>query len=145
VKNSDVGESQGHPVLAVRQKGGNSILHRLHLKLAEYIEMYRNEFMGDDGYLFTGLSTNGSGRTDKPVSPQAINWIVSHWAEVAGITQHVTPHVGRATVITEALKRAPLQVVSIAIGHASPETTARYDRSRDRMERAIVNYQDVQF
>ena len=146
VKASDIGESQGHPVLSVRQKGGNTILHRLHPKLAEYIELYRSEFMSDpDGCLFTGLSNNGRGSPDKPISPQAINWIVKHYAKKVGITQRISPHVGRATVITLALQGgAPLQVVSHAIGHASIETTARYDRSRNRMDQAVMLFQDCE-
>jgi len=146
VQGLDIGESQGYPVISVRAKGGGTILHRLHPGLAELIDLYRREFLPDpDGYVFTGLSNNGTGNPDKPISPQAVNWIVKHWAKVAGITQRVTPHVGRASVITLALQNgAPLQVVSHAIGHASIETTARYDRSRNRIDQAVMLFQDCE-
>jgi site-specific recombinase XerD len=142
VKTGDITTNQGYQVLTVRQKGGGTISHRLHPKLFHYIEMYCQEFMPDDEvYLFTGLARNGNSEPGKAISAQAINDIVAHWARKAGITKKVTPHVGRATVITEALKKAPLQVVSRSIGHATIETTARYDRTRNRMDQAIMNYQ----
>lgn len=145
VRACDITTNQGYQVLTVRQKGGGTISHRLHPKLFHYIEVYRQEFMaGDDGYLFTGLARNGNSEPGQAISPQAINDIVTYWARKAGIDKKVTPHVGRATVITEALKKAPLQVVSRSIGHATIETTARYDRTRNRMDQAVVTFQDVQ-
>ncbi len=143
MKTTDLGTNQGYYTLAVKQKGGTTITHRLHPKLHHYIELYKDEFMDDDGYLFTGLARNGNSKPGRPLSPQAIGYIVERWGKVAGLKQRVTPHVGRATVITEALKKAPLQVVARSIGHASIESTARYDRTRNRMEEAIVIYQEI--
>ena len=145
MKISDIGTNQGYYTLTVNQKGGTTISHRLHPKLYHYIELYREEFMEQDGYLFIGLARNGNSKPGKPLTPQAINYIVRKWAKVAGIAQRVTPHVGRATVITEALRKASLQVVARSIGHASVESTARYDRNRNRMDQAVMLYQEVEF
>ena len=60
--------------------------------------------------------------------------------QTAGIKQHVTPHVGRGSVIIQALTKASLQVVARSIDHVSIESTARYDRNR--MDEAIMTYQD---
>jgi site-specific recombinase XerD len=59
VKTTDLGTNQGYYTLTVKQKGGATITHRLHPKLHHYIEVYRGEFMGGGGYLFTGLARNG--------------------------------------------------------------------------------------
>jgi len=144
VRTTDLGTNQGYYTITVKQKRNLTIVHRLHPKLHHYIELYRGEFMDGDGYVFTGLARNGNSAPGRPLSPQAIGYIVERWAEVAGIKQRVTPHVGRATVITQALKKAPLQVVARSIGHASIESTARYDRNRNRMDQAIMTYQDCE-
>jgi integrase/recombinase XerD len=142
----DILTNQGYQVFKVRQKGGGTIVHRLHPRLYHYIEIYRKEFVrGDDGYLFTGLARNGNSEPGHAISPQAINHIVAHWARKAAIDKNVTPHVGRATVITEALKRASLQAVSRSIGHATIETTARYDRTRNRMDQSVMSFQNCEF
>lgn len=145
VRFSDVSMNQGYQVLTVRQKGGKIITHRLHPKVYHYMQIYRAEFLAkDDDFLFGGLTRNGISKSDEPMSPQAINYVVRFWAHKAGIKQRTTPHVGRATVITEALKKAPLQVVSRGIGHASIETTARYDRSRTRLDQSPMSFQQVE-
>lgn len=144
---SDVGMNQGYQTLTVRQKGGKIIAHRLHPKLYHYIQMYRTECLEkDDDFLFGGMTRNGISKApEQPLSPQAVNYLVARYAKMAGIKQPVSCHSGRATAITQSLiKGAPLQVVSRAIGHSSIETTARYDRTKDRMEKAIVTFQDVQ-
>ena len=143
---SDVTMNQGYQVLTVRQKGGKIITHRLHPKVYHYMQIYRAEFLEkDDAFLFGGLTRNGISKSDQPMSPQAINYIVQFWARKAGIkNSRVTPHVGRATVITEALKKAPLQVVSRGIGHATIETTARYDRARTRLDQSPMSFQQVE-
>ncbi|GFO81970.1 MAG: hypothetical protein A49_15970 [Methyloceanibacter sp.] len=139
--------NQGYQTLTVRQKGGKIIAHRLHPKLYHYIQMYRTECLEkDDDFLFGGMTRNGISKApEQPLSPQAVNYLVARYAKMAGIKQPVSCHSGRATAITQSLiKGAPLQVVSRAIGHSSIETTARYDRTKDRMEKAIVTFQDVQ-
>jgi len=146
VRFGDVTMNQGYQVLTVRQKGGKMISHRLHPKVWHYMQIYRAEFLEkDDDFLFGGLTRNGISKNDQPMSPQSINYVVHFWARKAQIKGvRVTPHCGRSTVITEALKKAPLQVVSRGIGHATIETTARYDRSRTRLDQSPMSFQNVE-
>jgi len=144
LKFSDIGTNQGYHVFTVKAKRGQVVQFRLHPKVFFYLEVYRREFMSDDGYIFRGFAHNGNSKTGAPMSAQTINYIVKWWAKKVGIKQRVSAHVGRATAITHALRHAPIQVVSRAISHASIETTARYDRTKNRLEKGICTLQDCE-
>lgn len=144
IRYEDIATNQGYFVVNVRQKGGTTIAHRLHPKLYHYLQIYRAEFMKDDGYIFTGLARNGNSKENEPMSSQAVYDTVLYWGRRAGLSAKATPHVGRATVITEALKKAPLQTVSRAVAHRSVQSTLRYDRTRNRMDQAVMTFQDCE-
>ena len=56
----------------------------------------------------------------------------------AHVETHVTPHVLRTTWATVALsKGVPLSHVQSVMGHRSPNTTTRYDRRHDDLERRV--------
>ncbi len=56
-------------------------------------------------------------------------------SRAAGIAKAVSPHSCRHTMVTLALEAgAPIHVVQDAAGHASPDTTRRYDRARHALD-----------
>jgi len=144
LKFSDIGTNQGYYVFTVKAKRAQIITHRCHPKVFHYLQIYRAEFMPDDGYVFRGFAHNGNSKAGEPMSAQTITYIVKWWARKVKISQNVSPHVGRATAITHALRHAPIQVVSQAIGHASISSTQRYDRTKSRLEKGICTLQDCE-
>ena len=61
--------------------------------------------------------------------------IITRVARAAGLTKRLSPHSMRHTFVTLALEAgAPIHVVQDAAGHASPNTTRRYDRARHALD-----------
>lgn len=86
-----------------------------------------------DAVLFTtGLSR---------LSRQQVDRRIKRIARAAGIRSHakLSPHSLRHTCVTLMLDGgAPLHVVQHFVGHASTETTGRYDRARGALNRSVA-------
>jgi len=73
----------------------------------------------------------------QPLSRHAVPRVVARLARAAGITKRISPHSCRHAFVTLALDAgATLRDVQDAAGHASPETTRRYDRARGLLDRS---------
>ncbi|MER6830846.1 tyrosine-type recombinase/integrase [Streptosporangium sp. NPDC000563] len=73
------------------------------------------------------------------LTPQAIRYILANRITQAGVASR-TPHDFRRTFIGELLDAGvDLATAQALVGHASPNTTARYDRRPDRTRRAAVD------
>jgi site-specific recombinase XerD len=73
----------------------------------------------------------------QPLSRHAVARVVARLARAAGITKRISPHSCRHAFVTLALDAgATLRDVQDAAGHASPETTRRYDRARGLLDRS---------
>lgn len=73
----------------------------------------------------------------KAMSRHAATRAVSRLARAAGITKKISPHSLRHTYVTLSLDAGvPLRDVQDGAGHASPETTMRYDRNRGQLDRS---------
>ena len=59
-------------------------------------------------------------------------------AEQAGV-RNITSHDGRRTFISTLLDNADLSTVQKIVGHASPTTTAGYDRRDRRVRQEAIN------
>ncbi len=67
------------------------------------------------------------------------NRYISAWAEAAGITKHVTWHIGRHTDATLLLEYgADLYTVQRLLGHTKIATTAKYAKVTDKKSREAV-------
>jgi site-specific recombinase XerD len=87
------------------------------------------------GPLFTRVLKSGRVLPDQRISGQAICRMLGHRGMQAGIP-HATPHDLRRTFAGDMLDAgADLSVVSGAMGHASTDTTRRYDRRPLRAQR----------
>lgn len=82
-----------------------------------------------DGFLFSRIRKNGKMETQKKISDQSIYNIVKSRCEEVGILVIAT-HDLRRTFATHMLKNGiDLLDVMKMMGHSSPETTKRYDKS----------------
>lgn len=95
------------------------------------------------GALFPPISKHGRARhrDGRPCHPtgQAIAGILARRLEQAGAPPH-TPHDFRRTFIGELLDAGvDLATAQQLVGHASPATTARYDRRPERRRREAVD------
>ena len=77
------------------------------------------------------------GADGEPLSRHAATRVVSRLARAAGITKRLSPHSCRHAFVTLALDAGvSLRDVQDGAGHASPETTRRYDRARGQLDRS---------
>jgi integrase len=85
-----------------------------------------------------------NGILDKPLGPNAITYIVTHYAKKAGVLQKVSPHSCRATCISNALdKKATHRSVQYLAGWSTPLMIQRYDKRREELKNSaafVVDY-----
>lgn len=130
----DLGYDRGHRVLFVTRKGGKRQSIALGAAAA-LIDQYVHDEDRTSGLLFR----TASGRQ---VDRSWIFRVVQRLALEAHIPagRAITPHSTRHTFATLALDTgATLDDVQIAMGHADPRTTRRYDRARNRIDRSPVH------
>lgn len=89
------------------------------------------------GPLFTRI-TKGGKITLNRLTPQAIYYILKRRQQEAGV-EPFTPHDLRRTTITDLLSaQVDVLTVSAIAGHASADTTRRYDRRTEETKRAAA-------
>jgi integrase/recombinase XerC/integrase/recombinase XerD len=81
-----------------------------------------------------------AGRRERPLTTATLRLIVTRMGIDAGITCIVSPHLLRASCITNALDAgAPLARVQELARHAHPQTTMGYDRNRTNLDDHAVH------
>lgn len=86
-------------------------------------------------FVFTRVLKDGSTRTDKPISTQAVQDVINDAAVLAGLDS-VKPHDLRRTLITEMLSTgSPVQEAQAQAGHARGDTTLRYAQAASAEQR----------
>lgn len=132
VCNADTGDmttDSGRDVLLVTRKGGKRARVPIPPAAARALKRY---LIGRRGPLF--LLDNGHRMTRRMV-----DWHLSQMAKASGIDKRISPHSLRHTAATLALDAgAPLRDVQVQLGHARPDTTARYDRARRDLNNAAA-------
>lgn len=87
--------------------------------------------------LFISYSKNGGENSNngnfRRLTPRSVQRIVSHYAKLAGITKHVSPHTMRHSFATDLLiNGADLRSVQSLLGHSNIATTQIYTHVTDR-------------
>lgn len=137
----DIGMTEGQMVLHVRGKGGKRRPVRLNPYVLDRLDRYA-EVRPDSTNLPVTADQAGAGK-DRPLivtrygsrlDRKEVVRLLRRLARQAGLpaqlVDNLTPHTTRATYATTAIGEGlDLRAVQITMGHASPQTTAGYDRS----------------
>ncbi|WP_067186724.1 tyrosine-type recombinase/integrase [Microtetraspora niveoalba] len=124
--------------LRVRGKGDKERLVYLTAPAVARLELWLSVRGGEAGPLFCGINKAGRLRRTH-MSGQAVSDIVARRLTDAGAAKR-TPHDFRRTFIGELLDAGvDLATTQALVGHASPATTARYDRRPERRRREAVD------
>ncbi|MBP2704188.1 tyrosine-type recombinase/integrase [Microbispora sp. RL4-1S] len=124
--------------LRVRGKGDKERLVYLTVEAVERLDLWLAVRGGEPGPLFCPVNKAGRLRLSH-MTGQAVADIVSRRLAAAGAARR-TPHDFRRTFIGELLDAGvDLATAQALVGHASPATTARYDRRPERRRREAVD------
>ena len=125
---ADLTTERGHRIATVTGKGGKVRRAPLAPRTVAALDAH-----------IAGRTTGPvfAGHDGAPMSRHAAARTVARLARRAGIDgKKITPHSCRHTMVTLSLDAGvPLRDVQDAAGHASPETTRRYDRARHSLDR----------
>lgn len=122
--------------LLVRGKGNKERLVFLTNGSRDAVEVWLTRRGGADGFLLAQVNRHGKIGSGG-VTSQAIYAALQRRAAAAGIS--CTPHDLRRTFAGEALSAGvDVATVQALMGHASPATTARYDRRPDETKRRAM-------
>ncbi len=132
-----LGHNKGERTMTVHGKGGRIRVISIEVAAGVAIDELLAARFGEedpppDVLLFTGSGVR--------LSRESVTRDIKRLARVAGIPSHakLSPHSLRHTCATLMLDGgAALHEVQEFLGHASPETTGRYDRSRGANERSV--------
>ncbi|WP_067133689.1 tyrosine-type recombinase/integrase [Microtetraspora malaysiensis] len=124
--------------LRVRGKGDKERFAYLTAPAVARLELWLSVRGEDAGPLFCAINKAGRLRRTR-MSGQAVSDIVARRLSDAGAAKR-TPHDFRRTFIGELLDAGvDLATTQALVGHASPATTARYDRRPERRRREAVD------
>ncbi|MBI3956596.1 MAG: tyrosine-type recombinase/integrase [Candidatus Kerfeldbacteria bacterium] len=122
--------------LTIRGKGSKLRLVFLSEPAREWIGKYLNKRTDNAPFVFLRhdrASKQSVADEGKPLTPRSIQRIIMRYAQLAGITKHVTPHTLRHSYATDLLMNgADLRAVQALLGHSSITTTQIYTHITNR-------------
>jgi len=99
----------------------------------------------DPGALFYAINKGGIITTSKPMTPQAVYNLLNKRAAAAGV-ETFSPHDLRRTFVSDLLDAgADIATVAKMAGHASVNTTARYDRRPEEAKKKAAELLHVPY
>ena len=135
---SDYKEETG--ALRIREgKGGKDRTVYLPNAAIDYVEAWLQQRGRKPGALLCPIRKGGQIQL-RHLTPQAVLWILQQRSEEAGV-EAFSPHDFRRTFCSDLLD-AGVDIVTVQklAGHASPTTTARYDRRGEAVKRQAVQH-----
>jgi len=144
LRTSDLFEQEGMRVIRVKGKGDKERVLPLPTEVAKSIDQYlemAKKSISIDQPLFTPVKNNVTKTKEKPLHPNAIAYVVQHYARLAGVSYRVSPHSARATAVSNALDNlAPHRAVQHMAGWSSPLMVTRYDKRKQELRNSAVKY-----
>ena len=99
--------------------------------LMQYRETFRED-IEVCGYFFVN-------RLRHKLSDQSVRFMINHYAELAGITQHITPHMFRHSFATLLLEQdVDIRYIQRMLGHSSISTTEIYTHVSNAKQKDIL-------
>ncbi|HRK01670.1 MAG TPA: tyrosine-type recombinase/integrase [Oligoflexia bacterium] len=144
LRTSDLFEREGMRVLRVRGKGDKErvlpVPEPVQNSLDQYLLIARKT-LDVDQPLFTPVKNNVTKTKEKNLHPNAVAYVVKHYAKLAGIHYRVSPHSARATAVSNALDHhAPHRSVQHMAGWSSPLMVTRYDKRKEELKNSAVRF-----
>lgn len=142
VKIKDLYEERNHYVLSVCGKGSKFRKIPVSPFIRNAIDNFKTvsgkRFLPDD-FLFQPVRNNFSKVTDKQIHVSTVDWIVKHYAALAGVKKKVSPHSCRATVVGHLLDhKVPIRDIAIMVGHSQVQTTSIYDKRKQDLDKSAA-------
>ena len=99
--------------------------------LISYQDTFKNE-INYCGYFFVN-------KLKHKLSDQSVRFMIKHYAELAGIEQHITPHMFRHSFATLLLEQdVDIRYIQKMLGHSSISTTAIYTHVSNNKQKDIL-------
>lgn len=99
------------------------------------LKLYKETFIKDIdscGYFFVN-------RLQHKLSDQSVRFMIKHYAELAGISQHITPHMFRHSFATLLLEQdVDIRYIQKILGHSSISTTEIYTHVSNAKQKDIL-------
>jgi len=106
------------------------------------LQSWLNERSLRDGTIFCSFVRGGRPNHGSGLSHEGLRKIFEARIQLAGLTEHLTPHDLRRTFAGNRLDEADIATVQALLGHVSPTTTAMYDRrGEERRRQAVADIQ----
>jgi site-specific recombinase XerD len=125
----------------VRGKGQKDRPIFIGLAAAQRVEDYLAARLDNLPPLFLSYSRNNASSTTgdyRRLTSRSIQRLISHYARLAGITKHVSPHTMRHSYATDLLMNgADLRSVQSMLGHSNISTTQVYTHVTDEHLREV--------
>ncbi len=148
IRLKDIYEDRNHKILQIRGKGSKIRSLPLNDFIFNEISYYLN-FLASSGVILKNednlLRLTNKVSPNKAINPATIYRIVSLYAKKCHINKTIGAHSCRATVISHLLDthNIPIRDVAIFAGHTNVNTTERYDKRRENLDKSAaykVNY-----
>lgn len=145
LKREDFGKRKGIKVIRFKSKGGDFRILPVKHEISKEIEEYLL-YMSREGRkhkktdpLFQPSRNGHTKELTKPLHRSTILRIFQKCCRDVGIFDRVSPHSARATLISSLLEKGvDLYKVSLAAGHANPQTTKNYDKRGKKLEESAI-------
>ncbi len=122
LKPSDI-DFENQSILIYGKGAKERILHIGNPEVLSALSLYQEAFQPDIaacGYFFVN-------RLQRKLSAQSVRYMITHYAKLAGIEQHLTPHMFRHSFATLLLEQdVDIRYIQKMLGHSSISTTEIY-------------------